>query len=618
MSRPQRRPTRWIIPAAIIVAFLAVGIWGALRVVRFEQLTSAGRVSALWGLQTLTDHDPVAADSSLRVARSQFSDARNSLGPEWLEQVPWLGRQLAAARDLCTIGMEASTAGIEVARLMGRTSSAPQEGRLSTLLQLAPVHLDPALASLARVTDLSDHLSPDGLMPQLAAAVTAVKRPLAEVPLLRRSHDLLDLERYLFSRQHRFLVVTQDSSELQPTGGSMETYGLVTFGPQGFALTTSADVASLPKDTLNLSSPPGKQVRGRHLSFSEANWWMDFPTSASKMAEFWKNLGQPEIDGIVAVDVPLIQELLEVYGPLLIPEAKSPLTASNLMDQLTDVVKPQGKVTLEQQRKKAIISLTTQLVNEVSDLNSDQLLPTIDLFIKAADEKHAQIYLLDPTAQADMVAVGWAGALDPPVGTTDLVGVSNSDVEPSKANLGVTKSLDYKVQLKADGGAGTTLTLGYQKSGRKLPGIPSKQWANYLRAHRFAGTQLSTASKKTFTSLEDPSGVPTFGHFFQLRRGSRNVVLKTTMPQAVREVPAGDGEGARWEYRLLVAKQADLVDTRAAVSFTVPAGWRVVAADASFRVTGEKVTTSTGATTVTLSTPLAEDLLLDVTVAPEP
>lgn len=450
----------------------------------------------------------------------------------------------------------------------------------------------------------------------MAEAVSAVKRPLAQVPLLRRSHDLLDLERYLFSRQHRFLVVTQDSAELQPTGGSTETYGLVTFGPQGFALTTSADVASLPKDTLNLSSPPGKQADGGRLSFSDANWWMDFPTSAAKMAQFWKNLGQPDIDGIVAVDVPMIQELLDVYGPLLIPESKVPLTASNLMDQLTDVVEPHGSGTIEQQRKKAVISLTTELVNRVTDLTTDQLLPTIDSFMKAADEKHLQIYLLDPTAQADLVAVGWAGGLDPPEGTSDLVGVSNSDVEPSKANLGVTKSLDYKVVLKSDGAAGSTLKLGYQKSGRKLPGIPDKEWANYLRAHRLPGTRLAPASKATFTSLEDPTGVPTFGHFFQLRRGSRNVVLKTTTPQALRQVPAGEGQGPLWQYRLLVAKQADLVDRRATVTLTAPPGWRVTAADASFRVTGERVATTAGATTVTLTTPLAEDFLLDVTVAP--
>lgn len=64
------------------------------------------------------------------------------------------------------------------------------------------------------------------------------------------------------------------------------------------------------------------------------------------------------------------------------------------------------------------------------------------------------------------------------------------------------------------------------------------------------------------------------------------------------------------------AKQADLVDTRATVALSVPPGWRVTDSAASFRVTGQQLATTTGATTVTLTTPLAEDLLLDVTVAP--
>lgn len=540
-----------------------------------------------------------------------------SLAPAGCIRCHWLGRQLEAANDLSSIVIEASSAGIEFARLMRVTASAPQQGRLTTLLRLVPVHLDPALVSLTRVAELSDGLTPDGLLPPLANAVAAAKRQLVQTqPLLTRSHALLDLERRLFSGQHRFLVITQDSTDLRATGGSMETYGLVTFGPQGFALTTSADIASLPKDTLKLSRPPGKQARDGHLTFSDSNWWMDFPTSATTMAQFWKNLGQPEIDGVVAVDVPMIQDLLGIYGPLVIPEAKAPLTASNLVDQLTDVVPREG-VTIEKQRKKAVISLTTELVNRVTDLSTDQLLPTIESFVKAADEKHLQVYLLDPTAQADMVAVGWAGGLEPPDGTTDLVGVSNSDLEPGKANLGVTKSLDYSVVVNPDGGAGSTLKLGYNKSGRKIPGVKNKQWTTYLQAHRLAGTQLDPASKGAFTSLEDPTGVPTFGHHFQLRRGSRNVVLETTMPQVLRPVPTGDGDGPLWLYRLLLVKQADLVDTRATFSLTVPPGWRVADAQASFRVTGKRVTTTTGTTTVTLTTPLSEDLLVDVTVAPD-
>ena len=312
MAHRNLRLGRWILGVAA-VAVVVVGVWSYLRMMKFETLTTAGRVNAASGFQSLNERDPVAADGALRVARQQFSDARNLLGPGWLHQVPWLGRQLTAADDLSSIVIEASSAGIEFARLMRLTASAPQEGRLSTLLRLVPAHLDPALVSLTNVAGLSDDLTPDGLLPSLANAVAAAKRPLVQAqPLLGRSHDLLELERYLFSRQHRFLVVTQDSSNLRATGGSMETYGLVTFGPQGFALTTSADVASLPKDTLNLSSPPGRRARDGHLSFSDANWWMDFPTSATKMAQFWKNLGQPEIDGIVALDVPMIQDLLNI------------------------------------------------------------------------------------------------------------------------------------------------------------------------------------------------------------------------------------------------------------------------------------------------------------------
>jgi len=94
------------------------------------------------------------------------------------------------------------------------------------------------------------------------------------------------------------------------------------------------------------------------------------------------------------------------------------------------------------------------------------------------------------------------------------------------------------------------------------------------------------------------------------------VVLKTTMPQVLRPLPTGDGAGLLWHYRLLVAKQADLLDTRATVSLTVPPGWRVTDSAASFRVTGQQLATTTDATSVTLTTPLTEDLLLDVTVSP--
>ncbi|MEO8316143.1 MAG: hypothetical protein ABI645_15280 [Pseudomonadota bacterium] len=234
---------------------------------------------------------------------------------------------------------------------------------------------------------------------------------------------------------------------------------------------------------------------------------------------------------------------------------------------------------------------------------------------KSADEKHLQIYLTDSGLQADMVAVGWSGAIDPPEGTTDLLAVSNAVVTPSKANLGVSKSIDYRVQIAPDGSASTTLTLGYNKARVMVPGLAEETLANYVRAHRLPGAQLAPASKSPFDSVDDLSGLPTFGHYFQLKRGSTTVVLNTTIPQVLGQ-SSPVREGTDWHYRLLMAKQSDLVETKATASITIPPGWRVTGSSAWFRVTGQSVATSADTTTVTVATPLSEDLVLDVALSP--
>lgn len=72
--------------------------------------------------------------------------------------------------------------------------------------------------------------------------------------------------------------------------------------------------------------------------------------------------------------------------------------------------------------------------------------------------------------------------------------------------------------------------------------------------------------------------------------------------------------GAPWHYRLLLAKQADLVDTTAVVEVKVPYGWKVSGSAAWFRVSGTVLGTTGDGTVVRLSTPLKQDVLLDVTL----
>ena len=604
------RKVWWLVGAAVLL-LAALGVWGLVSAKQFKDLAYTAKADAVSAVGELAAERPDAAADLFEKAEDGFAKAAGLLGPDWLHGLPWAGRQLAAADDLATIGREASSAGGEAARLMVEVSRVPETpDRLSAILPVVRPRLDSALVSLAAVAQRADRLSTDGLVPELADAVGSANEVLAPMgTLLDRSDALLQLERHLFSTQHRFLVVAQNSSELRPTGGFMGTYGLLRFGPDGFAMETFADIYTLPKDTLNEPLPAGGQVNYKHFYFRNTNWWMDFPTSAAMMTKFWQNLEQPPIDGIIAIDIPLLQELLKVYGPITVPESSRPLTAKNVMEELNRVVQYEYSGEDDpRQRKTAVVSLVDEMMRRLTGLDAEHLMPTLTALTKAANEKHVQVFLTDPEAQAAMVDLGWSGAIAPE-GATDLLAVSNGVIKPSKANWEVSKSLDYQVVLAEDGTADTTLTAGYRKGSKLQLGVPQQWLANYLRVHRPAGTELASGGS-TFDALADATGLPTFGHYFRLDPGaSTEVALRSSVPGALAPDPA-DANTRR--YRLVVAKQADLVNTDLTVRVTPPDGWRVARTAASWRASGEAITATLQGNSVVVTTPLMQDLSLDV------
>ena len=157
---------------------------------------------------------------------------------------------------------------------------------LNEVLSRAHPHLDAALTSLTVVAERSQRLSPNGLVPQLADAVGKVQKLLEPIqPLLSRSQAFLDLERYFFSTDHRFLLLSQNNAQLRPSGGFIGTYGLVSLGPSGFKLERFEDVYKLPGAAVTC---PSLRAWGRGLSNSIS------PTGGSTSqprARRWRSCG---------------------------------------------------------------------------------------------------------------------------------------------------------------------------------------------------------------------------------------------------------------------------------------------------------------------------------------
>ncbi len=623
-SRVMNRSRRRIVVVLVLVALVAAATVALALWARGITSTAAtGKAQAEAGAKSLASMDATAAIAEFRDARESFASLDRSLSAGWLagaaNSIPWARRQYAAAQALARIGLDGSTAGVELAEVLGGSApaagSAPTKGQATAALSSRIAHGGKALTSLSAAASRAETLSADGLIPPLARAVRSIRSALSKAtrPLGGRGLALLDLGAYLLDGDHRILIISQDGAELRPTGGWAGSFGIVNVGSSGVKLESYQDVFVLPNPPVRVEPPLGA-LQGKDFNFRNANWWIDFPTSAEAMLGFWSGARQQPVDGIVMIDTVVMADLLRVLGPVTAPTQKETFTAENLLGRLlylTQVLKGG-----QPDRKNVLIELANELEKRLMSASPEELKKVAEVLGKAADAKHIQMYFTDPRAEAAVDALHWSGRVSPPEGTTDVVAISNAMNKPGKVNFAMKKAIDYAVVLRPDRSAETTLTLGYANTGPYHPDLPP-DFRDWLRVYRIPGTEFpATRPGGGTTTTMTEFGFPAETRMFNVARGqSHTEVLTARVPGAVRAVPGAQTDGAG-QYRLYVLRQADLEDIPTAVSVKAPPGWRISAAKAWLVASDSAVPVRIDGDRVLLTAPLAGDLALDIQLAP--
>jgi hypothetical protein len=603
--------------AVLLVAIVTLTLWAWARGV--ADLAKMGKAQAEAGVKSLAAQDATSAGSAFRAASQNFTTARSSLGPEWLAGVagpiPWAGRQYTSARTLVEIGIDGSNAGIELAKALRRTrDTSGTAGGLAGFLAGGQKNVHSAMALVSSAEHHADSLSADGLVPPLAEAVSSVKSTMREAaPFIKRARVLLQLESYLFSSDHKILVVSQDGAELRPTGGFAGSFGIIDVGPTGVRLETYQDVYTLPDPTTRVPPPPGATMT-RNFSFRDANWWIDFPTSARAMLGFWDMDRQPTVAGIIAIDTVAMRDLLGAVGPVPVSSFRETFTSDNLLQRLLYLVevKEGGKST----RKGVIAALAAELEARLLGASPALMQKSAMALGDAADAKHIQMYFTDSRAQSAADALAWSGRVAPPIGSTDVVAISNAMTWPGKINIAMSKTIDYRVGLEPDRSAETTLVLGFANTG-PYPMPMGRFFQDWLRVYRSKGAIFPSATPTggmTATTVE--FGFPAESRTFILRHGqSWTETLEARVPHAVRLDEGSTAARGPGHYRLYFVRQNDLEDIPTTITVTVPPGWHATSASARFIASGKTVPVTTTRDSVRLAVPLSGDLALDVSVA---
>lgn len=642
-AKPRRRWLVWLLASTVVIAGLVVAGWYGFRWYQEITTTAAnGKSAATAGVASLQSKDLDQAVTSFTQAQTAFATTRSLTGPDWVKATPLLGRQLQAIDQLAAIGEAGSVAGQQAASVLADASAASgtSDGGpgLNTLLKVAKPHLEGILGAFGQIADYDTRLSTDGLLPPVASLVESAQQMMAPYrPLMQRSDSISALVNYFLGADHRFLLISQNNAELRATGGFIGTYGLLKIGPSGIKLETFSDIYELSGSTVKIPKPTGARMGGKYLKLRDANWWLDYPTSAATVLTMYDHLEvpQPKVDGVLAIDLITIRELLGVFGPIELKDYGETISADNMIERLTVLIEDELAQGDSDQRKDILVPLADQLLHRMLKVDADQLIPVGQLVGSLADQKRLQFFVRDAAAEQALAATGWAGAVDKQPDQTDLLAVVNAVVWASKMNIGVQKTVDYQVQLAADGSADTKLTLGYTRS-TDLRVRRQRGWfGNYLRVYRPEGTTLGEwTTKRSMTPytggqvkaeiapqmLPEKLGVPAINAGFSLLTGeTRTLTYQTHVPNALasgaptdgRQAPPASGSEAKY-YRLLLVKQADLEEIPTTVTVTVPQGWTVAGADARRRNSGEAVDVKTTAGTVTLTTELEADTLLDL------
>ncbi len=353
----RRLPARFGRRAVLVVAAVALVLLAAGAVLAvFRYLPAVDDARALRAdLETMVDRVREtgmeidrgtidALDADLRSARERLdrlesllaSDPLVALGrvlPPTAPSVVGADLVVTAAGDLLGAVGEGLAIGRRFVEVREAQATDPAGGSLlARLVELMATSRDRAVSAATSVASARRALDavPDGAVGQvISVRDVMMERIDAYGPLLDSYADASERMPAILGWEgpRRYLVLTQDPAEIRPTGGFIGTYGIVTIDRGRIVERSFGGIEPLdyPWDYPRIEPP---QALADYLlgpeqpwQFADSNWSPDYPTSASDALRLYTNqTGDDRFDGVLAITTYTIDELLEVTGPVTVPD----------------------------------------------------------------------------------------------------------------------------------------------------------------------------------------------------------------------------------------------------------------------------------------------------------
>jgi hypothetical protein len=318
---------------------------------------------------------------------------------------------------------------------------------------------------------------------------------------------------------------------------------------------------------------PGNPFHRGRLRIGTATFAPDWSVSGEEALRAWRSLRTKSMDGLIAIDVMALRDLVEITGPLEVP-FYGEVTADNFVQILIGNYDSIPDYRVRHQINQALVPIFRDRF-----FRTGHLVEKFQALRAAAEGRHFAVYLRRPAAQEAFSELGLTGELSDT--KHDYLGVFTQNAVPSKTDYWQSRTVSSDVQLAADGSARVTATTQLHNDSTPYPFRGPDPREGY--STRFATLSIAhflpRGANNVLARVDDELFEPTVGDFYGRPFVRRTVAFA---PQATHEfavaydVPrAAVVSGDELTYRLDIDPQGLVRPSAIGVTVHLPPGYEV-------------------------------------------
>ncbi len=259
-----------------------------------------------------------------------------------------------------------------------------------------------------------------------------------------------------------YVVIFQNNMELRATGGFIGSFGLLTFEKQKLTNFQIYDVYDADGQLNGHVAPPPEIL---HF-LKQPDWFLrdsnvnpDFPESAQKISWFISKEMKQQVDGVFAIDISFVEELLRYIGPIYIPDFKETVTYQNLFEKAERA--SEMEFFPGSSKKKDYLSILGKNIwAKTLSLKKEDLVKIFPVLQNSISTRHLQFYFQNQNLQNVARLFDASGEMKKANG--NFLSIIENNYGANKANYFVKRTIDHKIELTADGYVSHNLKITYQ------------------------------------------------------------------------------------------------------------------------------------------------------------